>query len=614
MRVLLVSMPCASVERPPLGITLLLARLRAVDVPCDVAYLNLAFAELVGLDDYRTFVGQLPHASLAGDWAFAASLFGHAAGETGPYVRDILRARFGLSDELVALTLRIRSLAPGFLDQCLRETPWSDYDLVGFTACGPQNVASLALAQRVKAAHPHVVIAAGGGDWHGEMGIELHRRFPAVDLAFTGEGDQTFPAAVLALSQTERAPFMDLPGVVVRVAGKSHHVGPAQAVRDLDESPLPDYADYFAALRDHGILRSIRPALQMETARGCPWAENGPCLFCGLTGSSREYRSKSGARILAELRHVASFDCSLVEIVDNVVSPVFLSEVLPELVAEPLGAPLFFEARPDLTEEQVRLMGLSRASVQPGIESLSDHVLQLMHKGSRALEGVRLLKWCRAWGVRPYWNLIYGTPGETVGDYEEMLSMVPAITFLQPPLSQGSLSLDRFSPFFERPDHFGFTNVRPLAAYRYVYPLPQSSLAKIAHAYEYDYRGGAEQCAAAGSLQDEVSSWQDLREAGELRCEERPDGLRLVDTRPGARAHVWRLDRLTERLYREAENIATETRLLAAGRQVLADATTVRRRLDDLVGDHLMVRSGGRYLSLALAERTGIRNAAGPSH
>jgi ribosomal peptide maturation radical SAM protein 1 len=607
MRVLLVTMPCAAVERPPLGITLLQARLREAGVPCDIGHLNLAFAHLVGLSDYRTFTSQVPHPSLAGDWAFSGCLFGAAAGDTGAYVDDILQGRFGLSQELVELALRLRSLAPRFLERCLRETAWNDYDLVGFTACGPQNVASLALAQRVKEAHPRLLIAAGGGNWHGVMGLELHRRFPAVDLAFTGEADLTLPAAALALSAGEPARLSDLPGVAVRVAGKTRQAQVARPVEDLDSSPLPDYTDYFAALADHGLLQSLRPALQMETARGCSWAEKGPCLFCGLSGPSRRYRSKSGARILSELRQVASLECSLVEIVDNVVSPAFLSEVLPELAARPLPVPLFFEARPDLTEVQVRLMGLSGASFQPGIESLSDHMLRLMRKGSRALEGVRLLKWCRAWGVRPFWNLIYGVPGETQSDYEEMRAIVRAITFLQPPSSQGSLSLDRFSPFFERPVVHGFRDARPLAAYHHVYPLPPSSLAKIAHAYDYDYRDDVERPAAAGGLHDEVAVWQGLREAGELRCAERPDGLRLFDSRPGARAHVWRLDRLAERLYREAADIASEGRLVQAGRQVLGDepdaGQTIRRRLDDLVGDRLMVRSGERYLSLALPER-----------
>ena len=44
--------------------------------------------------------------------------------------------------------------------------------------------------------------------------------------------------------------------------------------------------------------------------------------------------------------------------------------------------------------------------IQPGIESLSDHVLKLMRKGTTALQNIQLLKWCREYGVQPEWNLL----------------------------------------------------------------------------------------------------------------------------------------------------------------------------------------------------------------
>ena len=408
MSVLLVTMPCASVERPPLGITLLQAGLRSRGIDCDLAHLNLRFAEMLGLHEYRRFTRAIPYGTLAGDWAFSACLFGAAAPEPAAYVDEVLRDRYHLSPEQVELVLRVRSLAPAFLKKCLAETAWAEYEVVGFTACGPQNVASLALARLIKSAYPHVVIAAGGGNWHGEMGVELHARFPAVDIAFLGESDLSFPAAVLAL-RDGGGQLHELPGVAVRQRVSSP-VLPPDAVEDLDEVAPPDYGDYFAALSAYGFDRSLRPALQMETARGCSWAEKSPCAFCGLSGPTRRYRTKSATRVLAELRRLAALDCSLVELVDNVVSPAFLSTVLPTLAAHPLPVPLFFEARPHVTKDQVRDMAAASASFQPGIESFSDHMLRLMHKGGRGLEGIRLLKWCRASGVRVCWNLIYGIP------------------------------------------------------------------------------------------------------------------------------------------------------------------------------------------------------------
>ena len=72
--------------------------------------------------------------------------------------------------------------------------------MVGFTSTFEQNIASLALAQRLAAAHPSVLIVFGGANWEGEMGVALHRRFGFVDVVVSGEADLSFPALVRELA------------------------------------------------------------------------------------------------------------------------------------------------------------------------------------------------------------------------------------------------------------------------------------------------------------------------------------------------------------------------------------------------------------------------------
>ena len=72
----------------------------------------------------------------------------------------------------------------------------------------------------------------------------------------------------------------------------------------------------------------------------------------------------------------------------------------------------------NLTREQVRLLADAGVRhIQPGIESLSDHVLALMKKGVTGLRNVQLLKWCKEYGIEVDWNILYGFPGETREDY-----------------------------------------------------------------------------------------------------------------------------------------------------------------------------------------------------
>ena len=303
MRVLLVSMPFATVERPALGLSLLKARLAERGIVCDVAYPNLAFAAALSLERYQHAATVIPHASLAGEWVFAGCLPG---APDGSFVNKILRSKFRLPQTDIELLLDARARAADFLADWLGSVDWSRYRVAGFTSCCNQNVAALATACLIKQRHPEIVVIFGGPNWHGIMGCTLHRSFPAVDVAFLGEADQALPDALVRLTEAgddggmsaalDSGALENVPGIAYRCQGESRVTAPPQPVTDLDSLPLPDYTDYFAALDDSGV-KEIASTVEVETARGCWWAERRPCLFCGLTGGMRPYRTKSAARI-----------------------------------------------------------------------------------------------------------------------------------------------------------------------------------------------------------------------------------------------------------------------------------------------------------------------------
>src|SRR5262249_18382464 len=144
-----------------------------------------------------------------------------------------------------------------------------------------------------------------------------------------------------------------------------------------------------------------------------------------------------------------------VEVVDNILDMRYFGSVLPELARRHIPAQLFFEVKANLTRDQVltlKTAGVDR--IQPGIESMSDHVLRLMRKGTTTLRNIQLLKWCQELGIIAEWNLLYGFPGETRQDYAEMLQLFPSIRFLRPPSACGPIRLDRFSPFFDAQSEF----------------------------------------------------------------------------------------------------------------------------------------------------------------
>ena len=611
MRVLLVSMPFATVERPALGLSLLKARLAGCEIACDVAYPNLAFAATLSVEAYQRIATAVPHLSLACEWVFSGCLPGDHGGS---FVDEILRSKYRVPEADIQLLLRARSLAADFLAGWLDGEDWSRYRVVGFASYCDQNVAALAAARLLKQRHPEILIVFGGPNWHGVMGRALHRCFPFVDVAFLGEADDALPDALARLVEAEDGNGLTgaldtgclehVPGIAYRRHGASQVTAPPLPVPDLDSLPVPDYTDFFAALGD-SRLEAIASTLETETSRGCCWAARRPCLFCGLAGCLRPYRTKTPARILRELRGLANLWARPLDVTDNMVSREFLSDVLPELAAAPLPVPLFFESRSSLTELQVRHIAAAGATVQVGIESLVDHVLRLMNKGVRALENVRLLRWCRAHGVTVDWNLIFGVPGESDEDYDDLIELLPALHYLQPPATCGPISLDRFSLYHEEPARYGFMNPRPRAAYGYVYPLAEDDLRDVAYMFEYDSRPSLLRGAHRERIRREVRAWQNDTAPGELRLARDVGGWSLVDTRFGSQvAATHRLDGLDELLYSACDDICGRVRLqeLAEARHGpragLADE--VDRRLEAFVSDRYMVTDGDRYLSLAL--------------
>ena len=245
-----------------------------------------------------------------------------------------------------------------------------------------------------------------------------------------------------------------------------------------------------------GAVRSRRrcnPSLLIETSRGCWWGAKAHCTFCGLNGATMNFRSKDAdarARGARGLSHVAIRTTRVVA-VDNILDMRYFRDLLPELRDRQLGITLFYETKANLTKEQVKLLrDAGVLAIQPGVESLSTHVLQLMRKGVTALQNIQLLKWCRQYGVSVAWNLLYGFPGETAADYAAIGDAIESLWHLPPPYAMGAVRMDRFSPYFNQAAAFGLVNVRPMDMYRLLYPLPQDRLRNLAYFFEFDHPDG----------------------------------------------------------------------------------------------------------------------------
>jgi len=611
-RIALVTMPFSFATGPSLGLSLLQATLREKGIDSDIHYLQLPFAARIGAGAYFKLAQFAPR-SLIGEWLFAEALYGERLPPPQAYVEEILSAyQEELGGRLLANLADLHRTANEYLNECLKMVDWGKYDLIGFTSTFSQNLASLALAQRIRQRWEDKIIVFGGANWEGEMGLELLRQHDFVDFACSGEADWLFPDLVRRLAASAGLEMM--PGLFYRQGGKVVENGLQTApIYDLDSLPIPDFDDYFAQLESSGLgFTPDQIHLPIETSRGCWWGERSQCTFCGLNPELMKFRSKSGPRSLEEFAALAKRYPNIrrFDAVDKIFEMHFFDDLVPGLIDLGLDLDIFYFVKANLNKEQLerlRQAGIQR--IQPGLESLDSDALRLMRKGTTAIQNLQLLKWARQVGMDVIWNYIGGFPGEDPFAYTRIAGWVDSLVHLDPPVGPADpVRLDRYSPYFYDTASFGMVNVRPAKAYHYVYPFEDEVLSRMGYYFDFEYEDGRDPGEYARPLNQAIVRWRSTAGRAVLCSLEGDERLTLFDTRPTARQGEIVLTSLAKRLYQlcdEGHTVPALLRTLAntpsdsdAG---ISDVSREQTRviLDDLVDKGLMIRDGERYLSLA---------------
>jgi ribosomal peptide maturation radical SAM protein 1 len=611
LRVALVCMPFYGATRPSIQIGLLHAIAERAGFQADSYHLTVDLAARLTPEAYEP-LGVHHRGHVTGEWLFSIAAFGEAVSHDDvayfdAFPEEIAELCAAIGKDRAYLSYLRHEALPAFIEDCATRIDWGRYDVIGFTSTHQQNVASLALARRIKERYPRVRIVFGGANFEDEMGPEYVRAFPCIDYAVVGEGDVTFPALLRCLAADEEP--LHLPGLVTRRNGDVVSGGPPATTRDLDALPTPNYDDYFVRVERTGLGRlPDYPALvPYESARGCWWGEKHHCTFCGLNGLGMAYRSKRPERVLAELSDLARrYRRTDFEAVDNILDMKYVQEFFGTIAAVKADYTFFYEVKANLTQEQLGFLRRGGVrSIQPGIESLSTHILQLMRKGCTMLQNVRVLKWARYYDMSVGWNILCGFPGETEDDYRRQLEVLRQITHLQPPTKCGRIWMERFSPYFMERDSFPIGDLRPKASYAWTYPA-HVDLDRIAYFFSYTM-GDVLPDSAYAETEAQVEEWKGLWDQGHpgtLRYRRTLDILFIDDARSPERLGTYRFDGPLATMYEFCSptmHTAPQVveHVLATTGQAIA-VGDAQWALDEFCRRGLMLSEDGRYLSLAL--------------
>jgi ribosomal peptide maturation radical SAM protein 1 len=541
VRVVLVDMPWSSIDTPSLALGILKRRVLDVfpDADVEVVHANLEYVDWVVANAGFTFEEYdfCANSYFSGhsEWIFAAALNERPRWQLREFTE---RLDGKVPESVLSKTRELHELAPLFVRETAARIVATAPDVVGFTTTFAQNAATLAAARAIKVLAPHVVTVFGGANCDGPQGAALHRNFPSVDFVVRGEGEAAFPRLLAAVHDHDDAALAGIPGLCWRTRhGES-------VANSMEAGPLPpgalvtpDYGDYFERHARSAAGAWVEPRLVMEGSRGCWWGEKHHCTFCGLNGSFMEFRSKDPGRFVDELLGlVERYRILDVWVTDNILDMTYLTSVAPRLAESGYDLRLSYEIKSNLRREQLETLYAAGISyVQPGVENLSSRVLRLMDKGVTGCQNVRLLRDAETVGTNLSWNYLYGFPGETDDDYDDVIDQLPALYHLTPPSNATRIKVERFSPYFNRPD-LGFGEPRPAAHYRHIYDLPESELADLVYIFDSPRRGISAPC--LDRLRRAVTDWKDAYVRSRLTHCDLGEHIVLVDTRPGFTWHV----------------------------------------------------------------------------
>lgn len=608
MDVVFAVMPFADVNRPAIGVSLLKAGLDRQGFHSAIEYFDVDLAETISYELYEFMANTLAIESMVGEWFFADLVFGDAIPHQDDYVARLL-PDYVPQENFRENVLKARTLRHDYIQRCADRLQALKPRVVGLTTTFNQTCACLALARALKERPGAPIVIIGGGNCEGEMGLQMNRSFPWLDYVSTGEADVSFPLFLQRLLREGNAD--PLPGILRR--GVSDQLTSPDPIFALDDLPIPDFSEYYQRIEQSPLKESIRPALLIETSRGCWWGAKQHCTFCGLNGNTMTFRSKSPERVFDELKQLSqTYGLKRIECVDNILDTRYINTLFPKLSESDLGIELFYEVKANLRYDQLATLyaGGLRA-IQPGIESLSNEVLRLMKKGCTGLQNIQLLRWCEELGIAVAWNVLAGFPGEAPSEYQRQAELVPLLTHLQPPASCTPIRLDRFSPFFTKSNELGMQRLRPKPGYYYSYPLGRTELARLAYFFDFDYADGRDPFSYLAPLQTAINEWWTLRPPDEskefprLDAYRSNDGVTLKDTRPHAVKPRHHLRGLQAELYMQcdaAQSLAALQRKLSAHHT----AEAIQNSLNELLGARVMIEMEAQYLSLGV-----LRNRQG---
>lgn len=466
--VLLVAMPFAGTAIPSIQLPVLEGYCREHSITIETRHLYLKAAELYGITNYNSLIYP-PNDSYTAQMVFSKYVFPEHWKNNEEKFREYFNAHALQSKEHQQFSFEeYVQRTDRFYQWALEHVDWRSFDIIGFTLNYGQLLPSLALAQKIKVLHPEKKIIFGGSRVIDALGVNVLRAFECVDFVVSGDGEDA-----LATLASDYENYESIPRLMYR-KGDEVLWNRSDAVLDLNQLPIPSYDQYYNELGSTGgdIQQYFQyyGRLPVEISRGCWWNQ---CTFCNLNVQHHCYREKSVDRIIEEIQWLSDrYKMLDFQIIGNTLPHQDSQQLFEQLKKLRKDMTFFAEARAgQLTSSDYTLMKEAGfVGIQTGIESFSKNYLQKMKKGTRVIDNIAALKFCKENGIVNAYNLLVNYPNEEPQDFQETQQTTQLFKqYLDPPqLCQ--LRVLYGSPIQKNPGQFNIASFDAAAVDKIMYP------------------------------------------------------------------------------------------------------------------------------------------------
>ena len=294
---------------------------------------------------------------------------------------------------------------------------------VCFSVMSCQVLNSLKLASKIKELNKNIKIVIGGSHIASTRG-ELFKYTNDVDYLMYGEAEKAFYELYSAKTEED---LSKISGLIYK-SGDSIKINPNVPIQNLDELPFPDlslvkldrYVSYY--------VKSLPVSTIMGT-RGCVFR----CTFCDQFATmGREFRHRSPKNIVDEMeQNLKKFKTRDFIFKDSTFTnnKQWVYDICREIKKRGLKINWSCNTRVSMVDENMlkEMKDAGCYMIAFGIEAGSQHVLNLMKKGTRVEQAYEATKLCKKAGIETTGYFMIGNPGEKEEDALKTIKLAKEI-------------------------------------------------------------------------------------------------------------------------------------------------------------------------------------------